>query len=255
MPHWLSKVDIPLFISHRRLKNYKTLPLAQSEWCLDSGGFSELSMFGEWRTTPNEYVTAIRRYVDEIGHLNWCAPQDAMCEPWILDKSRAWLGGTVEAHQIWTVRNYLQLKELAPELPFIPVLQGWHHDDYHRHVGMYDKAGVDLTQLEIVGLGSVCRRQATDDIGRLVATLHGIGLKLHGFGVKSAGLAQYGNFLASADSMAWSFGGRQIRPCKMSQSVHCGNCLHYALDWREKVLQAHQRPQSSMVQLQLEACA
>jgi hypothetical protein len=51
MPHWLGLLDIPLFVSHRRLGRLKTLPRALGPWALDSGGFSELALFGESRST------------------------------------------------------------------------------------------------------------------------------------------------------------------------------------------------------------
>jgi hypothetical protein len=66
------------------------------------------------------------RYRDEIGQLDWAAPQDWMCVPFILAKT----GLSVEEHQRRTVTNYLKLKELASDLPFIPILQGWDLDDY-----------------------------------------------------------------------------------------------------------------------------
>lgn len=214
----------------------KTLKPAHTEWSLDSGGFSELSLYGRWVTTADQYIAQVRRYRDEIGGLQWAAPQDAMCEPWMLEKSKAWLGGTVEAHQRWTVDNWATLKDKAADLNFVPVLQGWEKDDYLRHVEMYDDAGIDLTTFPVVGLGSVCRRQATNEIAEIVEMLHGLDLRLHGFGVKTNGLKKYGHLLASADSFAWSFGGRRQYPCPVSANVHCANCLHYAVDWRDKVL-------------------
>jgi hypothetical protein len=39
MASWLAKVDVPLFVCHRRLAGYVTLPRARSSWALDSGGF------------------------------------------------------------------------------------------------------------------------------------------------------------------------------------------------------------------------
>lgn len=236
MPNWLTKLNIPLFISHRTLNKYRTLPTANTSWALDSGGFTELSMHGQWTTTANDYTTAVRRYRNEIGHLDWAAPQDAMCEPWILDKARNWLGGTVHAHQTWTTTNLLQLRTLAPDLPFIPVIQGWELDDYHRHIDMYTTAGIDLTTEPVVGIGSVCRRQATHQIEHIIRTIAGHGIRLHGFGVKTAGIARYGQHLTSADSLAWSFGGRQIRPCPQRPVASCANCLHHALDWRDRVI-------------------
>lgn len=236
MPGWLSRLHIPLFVSHRRLRPYKTLPVANAAWSLDSGGFTELSQHGRWTVTAQEYVAAVRRYANEIGNLQWAAPQDAMCEPWVLAKSRSWLGGTVEAHQRWTVDNYMQLRTLANDLPIVPVVQGWQLDDYTRHVDQYAAAGVDLTQVPVVGLGSVCRRQATSEIVAIVQRLSALGLRLHGFGVKTTGVAQYGNLLHSADSMAWSFGGRYVRPCPVDGKASCAHCVHHALAWRNQVL-------------------
>ena len=57
---WLAHVGVPLFVSHRRLARRKTLPRARSGWALDSGGFSELSLYGGWRTTAEDYVAAKR---------------------------------------------------------------------------------------------------------------------------------------------------------------------------------------------------
>jgi len=227
MPHWLRDSDVPLFVSHRRLQRDVGVPRASCRWALDSGGFTELSMFGEWRTSPAEYVDAVDRYIDEVGMLDWAAPQDWMCEPWIVAKT----GLSVLDHQIRTVENFL---ELADQGPFIPVLQGWELGDYHRHAEMYAAAGVDLERCPTVGLGSVCRRQYTDEIGEIVRSLSH--LRLHGFGVKGAGIRRYGHHLASADSMAWSYRGRKIHPCPHTGAKTCANCRRHALEWRSRAL-------------------
>lgn len=237
LPHWLRTTPVPLFISHRRLKDRRTFPRALQPWALDSGGFTELSLHGRWATSPSDYVTAVRRYADEIGMMQWAAPQDAMCEPWVLDNCQSWLGGTVDAHQRWSVDNLLELRTLASDLPFIPVLQGWDDDDYLRHVEMYVDAGVSLFDEPLVGLGSVCRRQATGQIVRIVKMLSALGLRLHGFGVKTAGLAQYANHLVSADSMAWSLAGRRQHPCPQSFNKNCASCWHFALDWHSRIME------------------
>ena len=60
-PHWLARTEVPLFISHRALARRsprRPLPRARGPWALDSGGFTELSTYGEWRTTPAAYVAA-----------------------------------------------------------------------------------------------------------------------------------------------------------------------------------------------------
>lgn len=245
-PNWLWTVtDVPLFISHRVLRERKTpFPRATTRWALDSGGFTELNLYGHWKTEPEEYVTAVRRYMDELGHLQWASPQDWMCEPWVIAKT----GLSVQEHQQRTTENYLLLKDIAPDLPFAPVLQGWELDDYHAHADAYLEAGVDLTEVPVVGIGSVCRRQATGQIAGIFDSLRARGLKMHGFGVKAAGLALYADNLASADSLAWSYGARQdankgIRHCAKNT---CANCLHYALAWRDRVLRGLETRQLSL---------
>lgn len=235
-PTWLWTVtDVPLFISHRVLRDRRTaFPRATTRWALDSGGFTELNLYGGWRTTPEEYVASVRRYVTELGGLQWASPQDHMCEPWVLAKT----GKTVEQHHDLTTENYLQVRELAPDLPFIPVLQGWKEKDYHRHADQYEAAGVDLRAQPVVGIGSVCRRQATGQIAGIFDSLIARGLRMHGFGVKSQGLQMYADALTSADSLAWSYWARRdankgIRHCAKNT---CANCLHYALAWRDNVL-------------------
>ena len=228
LPGWMKTVDVPLFISRRRLVKYKTIPKATSTWCLDSGGFSELSMYGEWRTTLNEYVDDIARFT-EAGNMDWCAPQDWMCEPWIIAKT----GQTIETHLQKTVENYVEL--LSKGCPVIPVLQGWEMADYERCATLYAQAGVNLATCSTVGLGSVCRRQATSEIGEISKWAYNNGWSLHGFGVKAAGLSKYGHYLKSADSLAWSFSGRYSKG-NLCGKNNCANCLHFALEWRDKVL-------------------
>jgi hypothetical protein len=230
-PAWLRRTDVPLFVSHNRLRRLKTLPRARGAWALDSGGFTQLSMHGCWTIPPRDYVQAVRRYHQEIGGLQWAAPMDWMCEPWIVDKT----GLSVQEHQHRTVANYLELRSIAPELPFIPVLQGWERDEYLRCVEMYLAAGVNLQACELVGLGSVCRRQGTRAATDIIATLASLGLRLHGFGFKVRGLHQVGTLLASADSMAWSYQQRCDHYCAGKPRIPWRNQLPHALAWRERI--------------------
>ena len=114
-----------------------------------------------------------------------------MREPHIL----AWTGLSVREHQARTVASYLELRALAPHLPFIPVVRRYHLADYLACVDLYRSAGVDLTRQPLTGLGSVCRRQSTGQIA-VIVTLASPGLRLHGFGIKTTGLHLYGHPLA-----------------------------------------------------------
>jgi len=244
-PSWLSRVRVPLFVSHRRLARYRRLPVARCPWALDSGAFSELTTYGRWTLAPAEYVAAVRRYRREVTHLAWAAPQDWMVEPFMLART----GLSVREHQRRTVANLVELRRLAPELPIVPVLQGWTLRDYLDCVRMYAAVGLDLRGEPLVGLGSVCRRQATGEIGVIVERLHRLGLRLHGFGVKTAGLSRYGQHLASADSMAWSLRGRYVSGCKHRPAgaripASEANCLQFAREWRRQVVSSAVRHQA-----------
>jgi hypothetical protein len=208
---------LPVMVSHGRLRTRCRLPRATAPWVCDSRGFTELSQYGRWMIGAREYVTALRRYAAEIGHLVWASPQDWMCEPWILAKT----GKTVAEHQQLTVESVLLLRALAPELNVIAVVQGQTLADYLRHVDLYATHDIDLRTEPIVGLGSVCRRQAGVEIERIVSALTRRGLRLHGFGVKTDGLDAYGPLLASADSFAWSYGARR----------RIGHCPHGLVKW------------------------
>jgi hypothetical protein len=237
-PSWLRRSSVPLFISHRRLQRYKgALPKAIGPWACDSGGFTALNKpAGQWDMTESEYIDAVSRYVEEVGMLQWAAPMDWMCEPKVVRNT----GLTVTEHQHRTVDNYVSLRDEAPQLPFIPVLQGYEPSDYDRCIAMYDAAGVDLWKTPLVGLGTMCRRQATDEIDRIVSDLALSGLSLHGFGIKIRGLKKYGWALTSADSMSWSIRARKadgpILPgCHHGKNGdgNCANCFAFAHHWRE----------------------
>ncbi len=59
--------------------------------------------------------------------------------------------------------------------------------DYLRCAEAYERAGIDLAEEPLIGIGSICRRQATALTELILTTLHAHGLtRLHGFGSKSA---------------------------------------------------------------------
>jgi hypothetical protein len=233
-PHWLALSELPLFVSHNTLRGRKTLPRARTSWALDSGAFTELAKFGRFETSPAEYAAAVRRYASEVGRLEFAAQQDWMCEPEALRRT----GLTVEQHQARTIDNYLALRSIAPELPWMPSLQGWSVYDYGRHVEQWEARGVDLASLPRVGVGSICRRTSSTSIMLILNDLAGFDLKLHGFGLKTEGLRIAGGHLASADSMAWSFAarranredGHRLAGTKTGEQ----NKLHAAVAWFEE---------------------
>lgn len=254
---WLARPEfarVPLFVSAVRLRprSRDRMPRAVGPWALDSGGFSEIAAHGRWTVSPEQYVDEVRQWSDWIGPPAWAAIQDWMCEPFMVAKT----GLSVAEHQSRTVDSYLTLRRLAPEQPWVPVLQGWRQDDYHAHADQYAAAGIDLAGLPVVGLGSVCRRQGTREAGEIVRGLYARGLKnLHGFGFKTKGLTggtrlagRLARYLASSDSMAWSTRARKAWKHDGKQLCgtghlsprtglpnSCANCQTWALAWRARL--------------------
>lgn len=179
----LRRADVPVFI--------------------DSGAFSEVSQRGGWEWPAHDFAGFVGNAAAELGTVEHVGIQDWMCEPHIL----ALTGLSLEEHQRRTVDSFLELRRLAPALPWVPTLQGMSSADYLRCAQMYRDVGVELDEHPLVGLGSVCRRSRSREIEAVIREVKA-GLpervRLHGYGVKSEGslLACWG--LASLDSMAWS---------------------------------------------------
>lgn len=237
-PYWLPLTDVPLFVSAVTLRKRARCPKACGPWAQDSGGFSQLQAHGAWTGSDNVYAAETNAWADQAGRSpDFAACRDMMCEPFMLDKT----GLTIRDHQLWTIESYLNLVRLAPWIRWLPVVQGWHADDYREHVEMYRSAGVDLRELARVGVGSVCRRQATKEGAEIICAVADLGIKVHAFGVKVEGLRLFGHRIASADSMAWSFIARKRRllldSCIGKGHANCANCMTWALEWhRTRIL-------------------
>lgn len=251
-PHWLRILDVPLMVSRRTLAKYRTKPRARGRWFRDSGGFTELQMFGEWTVDAERFAAEAEADAADVGNMEYCAPRDWMCEPIIINGG--WANGlyfvgtklSVQEHQRRTVADYLDLRSRAPLLPWVPVIQGWTMDDYLHCVKMYDRAGVALASLPRVGVGTICRRQGTDEGAAILARLEAEGLRLHAFGLKGTGIPNVAPFLASSDSLAWSLAARKDAPlieCRREMErtgkghKNCANCMRYALKWLTNIEQ------------------
>ena len=225
----------------------------------DGGGFTQLQMYGNWDDVPAEqFVAEARADAAEVGNMAHFEPRDWMCEPLIINGG--WAGklyfvGTklsVRRHQELTVADYLDLVGRAPELPWLPVLQGWTMDDYLRCADLYYRAGVSLHTLPLVGVGTICRRQGTKEAARILGRLASEGFHLHAFGLKETGIPNVAPFLESSDSMAWSYAARRRAPlpeCEAERAKtgrghrNCANCARFAFRWLEEIereIVAHQ---------------
>lgn len=207
---------------------------------MDSGGYTELVLFGHWNIDLGTYVAAVGRYAEEIGNLDWAVPMDWPCSPAALART----GLDVGEHQRRTIDNFLRLREQAPELPFVPVLQGWTPDEYLRCLDRYSAGGIDLTRYHTVALGSVAQRQATDQIATLVTVLSHVELNLHVLGLKPTGVRRYAGRIRSGDSLSWSWKGRWVARCSPTHETEA-NCLRFALEWRAGLLALADTPDPS----------
>lgn len=177
-------------ILHRRVSDFQA-----NTWIMDSGAFTEVSTYGQFRHSVKDYAKQINRWA-KCGKLELAVSQDYMCEP--------------HKHQQLTIERYDQLIKLT-SMPILPVLQGYEPSDYTNHILMYG----DRLQLNMrVGVGSICKRNT--NITTIVNILEAIkeirpDLRLHGFGLKITALrdAYISSMLYSADSMAWSLGARR----------------------------------------------
>lgn len=281
--HWLHDVKYrhhfegrTLFVAIHRLATRKSpYPPALHRYCVDSGGFSALQRHGRFVASASEHVAMVRRIVGQLGPglCLWVAPQDWMCEDIVIYGGLAPRGvvfhGTRDArglrpgdeeqdrdtavriHQRLTVANFLELRWLAPDIPWIPVLQGQTLAHYEYCDQLYRRAGVDLAAAPVVGLGSVCRRQATAEIEEIVGHFHAKGYRLHGFGVKTLGLSRYAHQLVSADSLAWSEDARRKPPLPGHEARHinCANCPDWAARWHQRIVARHLTPSGTQPSL------
>jgi hypothetical protein len=191
---------------NRLCTRYKPIPSCKI--LLDSGAFTELSNYGNYRTPPADYADAVLRLIDnDVVDLDMIVSQDYMCEPMILEKT----GKTIIDHQKLTIERYDALKSKNLPVAILPVLQGYAPEDYVRHVAMY---GNRITADMRIGIGSVCKRNGRPaEILAVLDAIAGVApnIRMHGFGIKKTSLkySAIRRLLWSADSMAWSYRGRR----------------------------------------------
>lgn len=269
-PTWLAQPGMPSLMVSLNTMPKRAPWQAVVPWFVDSAGFTELQQHGRWRTSAAEHADRCSAIVERVGMVEHVSPQDWMCEPIVIAGGTVRIAGRLQTfagtglsiaeHQERTVANFVELSALAPGLPWVPVLQGWELDDYIRCAEMYEAAGVDLAAAPLVGVGSVCRRESTPDAVGIIRGIAELGFRLHGFGFKQEGIGACWPWLASADSMAWSYNARNEarrarakglpRPGGCVRDASCANHQHYALDWYRRTV-----AQVAPLQLSIEGAA
>ena len=254
--------DVNVFLSMRRLYERRNLPRGNlARIAFDSGAFKQLQLYGKWDLSAAQFADrclALKRHFGKQAL--WFSPQDWMCERLVISGGRTkdgvfvGTGLSVEEHQRRTVDNYIALRDLLGD-DVILVVQGETVFDYWRCLQMYHDAGVRFENVERIGVGSVCRRQNTNDATLIMQSIASeVGNKLHGYGFKVEGYRTCAQYMRSGDSFAWSFAGR-MRPDvthdhymrsvrfipgnkgKRGCADDCSQCLVYALKWRSMLMQ------------------
>jgi hypothetical protein len=212
---------------------------------LGNGGYDVVTRHGAYPDTPEAYVRAVRRYDIQTGNLRWASTQDYPCEPPAL----ATTGLTVLDHQLLSVQSYLDLttwwQRLAPHrpCPFRPVVQGDTAESYVRCVTLFGDHGVDLTTIDLICVGSLCRRERSREIVEIAAALREhTTSRLHDFGVKAQAIGLFDD----VDSMAWSkaaFARRAKHPKCTAFHPICSSCLVYAAHWHDRMIARHEAAQ------------
>lgn len=182
--------------SRGRCDSYAGLDVA-----LDSGGFVAMHRYGGYRWSVADYVKL-------AGYMRpaWWAQMDFCCEPELAADRES-----VRNRISMTVAHLEECERVADgenvRAP-MPVLQGWRPEDYCRG-RIYEQDQWP----ELVGVGSVCRRQVHGPDG-VMAVVEALDqavpahVMFHLFGVKSTALAEllrrFPNRILSMDSMAWN---------------------------------------------------
>jgi hypothetical protein len=232
------QTDQPLFISDRTLRRRSDAPFEPSvvPIGIDSGGFTEVSQNRHWSAGAFDYAMRVRRYMAELGNIDFVAQQDWMCEPGMLALTRM----SVRQHQQFTINNYLTLRDTLPEAPWAPTIQGWTIGEYYDHIEQWYARGVELHKLDRVCVGSVCRRENPITTALILNGIASEGIRVHAFGVKAEVLELCADAIVSSDSMAWSTHMRAERNGAKKKGLpfeHFDpNSLQCALGWVEKTI-------------------
>lgn len=223
---------VPILVSYGRLRRIvETLPVAQAPWVLDSRGFRELADHGTWTITAEEYAADVRRYVAEVGQLEWVAPQDWPAAAAMLART----GLTEVEHQRRTCASVVQLRAMLGDLvDVIPVVTGTDAAGYLRHIDMYAEYGIDLrAERGVIGVGALVGR-APSEAADIVRMLYAAGLRrMHGFGVKTAVLDEVGPLLDSIDSADWSGAVRRAARRGGGDVNAAQRCPHGIVDYEQ----------------------
>lgn len=165
---------------------------------VDCGAYSMLKA-GKEHGPIEDYLTYLRSWQPAKFAL-----RDYPCEPDLLQD----LGRSVGEHQRLTLEDHIGMLDNMNGIMGQPytVLQGWELNDYLRCIELFEDHGVPLDH---VAVGSVCRRNAVDEILEVLSAVryHLPDATIHAFGVKTQILQhpEVFEWIDSADSVSFDY--------------------------------------------------
>jgi hypothetical protein len=217
--------------------------LTESDWALDSAGFSAVQNWGrkgKQRGMAGVYPWTVGEYLEfaSLANPSWFSQPDLCCEIELASNRQEvdyriratatllesllrtlyeWQNELARTCNATTVSNMLR--------PCVPVIQGRTIADYRMSMelmlAVWERWQPWLAPPTLIGIGSMCRRDVSDPEQGLLAILDGVkdyvpeGSKLHVFGAKGTALTHLAKmgFVAGSDSMAFDFSTR-MSACK-----------------------------------------
>lgn len=173
-----------------------------SSICIDSGGFTAARQWGK-------YPWSVQQYADFIGDvsrdvaLDFCAIMDYACEPSVNREIYRSNKDRIKA----TIRNETECMRVAPDLPWLPVLQG--DNQIERAFDIAIRQRVGMLPGKYAGVGSVCGRGRAGAVETILFYRDQLpGVKFHCFGMHVQALDNDFVFdaIKSWDSYGWNWG-------------------------------------------------
>lgn len=169
--------------------------------CVDGGGFTAARRWGTYPWSPEQYADFIRAVARDVP-LDFCAVLDYACERGV---DRSVLATNRERIEVG-LENERACREAAPDLPWLPVLQGDSLEE--RAYDLALRRREDLVPAEYAGVGSVCGRGAKG-AREAITWLRGQlpRVQFHGFGLHVHALRDpvVYDALRSWDSYSWTW--------------------------------------------------
>lgn len=173
-----------------------------SSICIDCGGFTAAKRWGKYPWTFQQYIDWIYEESRDVK-LDFCAIMDYACEPGV---NRSTYQTNIDRIN-QTIKNEASLIDLAPDLPWLPVLQG--NTLKERAYDLNRRRELGQLPDSYAGIGSVCGRGAVGAIEAVRFYRRQLpGVEYHGFGMHIQALDRDDVYFSikSWDSYSWNWG-------------------------------------------------